>query len=305
MTIDRGEGPIMSEEETIRERKNTSEQKMSEENVRAEKMSEQQMSAEKISEQKQLVQEQFGRVARAYVDSAMHNNQTALEAVVAAVDPHADWLVLDVATGGGHVAKALAGMVKHVVASDLTPRMLAEARSHIRDVSGIDNVSYVTADAEQLPFLSDTFDAVTCRIAPHHFPNPRQFVQEVARVLKPGGRFVLVDNIVPEDGALAAWYNTVEHLRDRSHIRCAPATQWQEWIAAAGLVFERGQASWKKFEFESWALRMVTSEQQYREVLEYIQSAPKAAADYFQVEFVEGKVLSFQGLEWLAVSHKP
>ncbi len=267
------------------------------------------MNDETSTEQKQIVKEQFGRTARAYVESTLHNNQTALGVVVTAVNPKSDWLVLDVATGGGHVAKALAGKVKHVIASDLTPAMLEEARSHIRDVSGINNVSYVLADAEQLPFLTETFDAVTCRIAPHHFPHPHQFVAEAARVLKRGGRFVLVDNIVPEDDALADWYNTVEKLRDKSHIRCASTTEWQAWMGRAGLVFERGQTSWKKFEFDSWARRMVTSEEQYHEVLDFIRSAPQAAANYFRVETEknvhETTVLSFQGQEWLAVCHKP
>ena len=95
------------------------------------------------------------------------------------------------------MALAFAPHVAQVVATDITPEMLAEA-AKLAAQQGLANVETATADAEALPFADASFDLVSCRIAPHHFANVPRFVAEAARVLKPGGTFALVDNIAPD-----------------------------------------------------------------------------------------------------------
>ena len=102
--------------------------------------------------------------------------------------------------GGGHTALAVAAKAGHVVASDFTQKMLTTAREFISS-KGTTNVTYALADAEALPFADHSFSLVTTRIAPHHFPDTRSYVHEVARVLEPGGRFLLEDSVVPEGEA--------------------------------------------------------------------------------------------------------
>lgn len=137
---------------------------------------------------KARVQDQFGATAAAYVASAGHAAGDDLAQLVAWNEGGPEKAALDVATGGGHTALALAAHYGRVVASDLTAPMLAAAEGFIRG-KGIANVDFRLADAEALPFGDAEFDAVSCRIAPHHFPDPARFVAEVARVLKPGGLF--------------------------------------------------------------------------------------------------------------------
>src|SRR5439155_4004493 len=133
---------------------------------------------------------------------------------------------LDIATGGGHTALAIAPYVAQVTVTDLTPRMLEKAREYLLS-QGVTNAQFQVADAEQLPFPAASFDRVTCRIAPHHFPNIAQFVREVARVLKPGGLFLLIDCMVPGDPELDTFDNTVEKWRDPSHGLSCTAEEWQ------------------------------------------------------------------------------
>ncbi len=102
------------------------------------------------------------------------------------------------------------------VVTDLTKEMLENTKKHLKD---FENLTYILADAEALPFLDQSFDVVTCRIAPHHFPNPDKFIEEVARVLAPDGTFILIDNVVPDDRKLATFMNMFEKLRDDSHVR--------------------------------------------------------------------------------------
>ncbi len=186
---------------------------------------------------KNLVQEQFGAAAQGYVASAGHARGGDLARLVELARPRGDERMLDIATGGGHTALAFAPHVREVVASDLTPRMLAAAEAFIRG-QGVTNVLFEPADAEELPFADTSFDIVTARIAPHHFPNPRRFVHQAARVLRPGGLFLLDDNMAPEDAELDAFMNRFEQWRDPSHVRAYTVGEWRGWMADAGLTVE-------------------------------------------------------------------
>ena len=100
------------------------------------------------------------------------------------------------------------------------------------------------ADAEELPYADGRSQLVTCRIAPHHFPRIDRFVAESFRVLKPGGLFGLVDNIVP-DGEAGDYVNAFEKLRDPSHGRCLTLAEWLAELKKAGFVIQHqiGRAS--------------------------------------------------------------
>src|SRR5688572_26612527 len=117
---------------------------------------------------KALVQSQFGSSAEDYVSSRTHASGSDLTRLVELANLQGDERVLDVATGGGHTALAFARRAREVVAVDITERMLQVAEAFIRE-QGLTNVSFERADAEALPFPNESFDIVTCRIAPHHF----------------------------------------------------------------------------------------------------------------------------------------
>ncbi|MBG9542247.1 methylase [Cytobacillus firmus] len=247
---------------------------------------------------KKKVQNTFGKNAEKYVTSKIHGDAAELDQLVQTLNPQKDWVVLDIATGGGHVAKSLAPFVSQVFAADLTKEMLANTARHLESYK---NIWYIIADAEALPFLDESFDAVTCRIAPHHFPHPEKFIAEAGRVLKPGGSFLLVDNVSPDEKELADYMNTVEKLRDDSHCRCLSAAEWRKLFAASGLNETNTKSRKKTFEFPSWVRRTAESDEQISAVEEYILQADQAAADYFQIELHEGKVQSFKVDEWMAL----
>ena len=206
------------------------------------------------------VRERFGRAAGGYVRSATHRAPDELATVVRLAAPEPADLALDIATGGGHTALALAPHVARVTASDITGEMLDAARAHIGG-AGADNVDYVIADAEALPFGDESFDIVTCRIAAHHFPRPERFVAEAARVLRPGGRLVLQDQVVPDDPGAAAVVNGFEALRDPSHARSLAESEWLAFVRGAGLEVGEVEHIVKRHDFVGWcALRWGTPE---------------------------------------------
>jgi ubiquinone/menaquinone biosynthesis C-methylase UbiE len=126
--------------------------------------------------------------------------------------------VLDIATGAGRTALAVAPYVAHVIATDITSQMLDQAR-RLAGEQGLSNITVETADAEALPYDDGCFDLGTCRIAPHHFTDIPLFLRESLRVLRPGDLFSLVANIVPP-GSAGDYINAFEKLRDPSHGRC-------------------------------------------------------------------------------------
>ncbi len=251
---------------------------------------------------KEKVKQVFGQNAEEYVTSDIHAKGDDLPLMIEWLKPQSTWITLDVATGGGHVAKTLAPHVANVFSTDLTEEMLANTAKHLK--KQFENIFYVIADAEQLPFLEATFDVVTCRIAPHHFPSPASFIKEVTRVLKPGGRFVLIDNVAPAEPHLDQFMNTVEKLRDESHVRCLTVDEWRGLFAQHGLTEQQSLNRKKTFQFPTWVQRTTSSQEQRDQVEQYMLSANKEIKDYFSVTSESNRIQSHQIDEWMVLCEK-
>ena len=176
-------------------------------------------------EQARRVQAQFGASAAAYVASPLHAAGEDLERLLAWGAARRADRVLDVATGGGHTALAFSGIVRRIVAYDLTEPMLKAARAHVRS-RGAANIDFVAGDADALPFRDESFDVVTCRTAAHHFADVAAAVRQIHRVLRPGGSLLLQDILGHDDAAANAFILEVEKRRDPSHVRSYRAAQW-------------------------------------------------------------------------------
>ena len=168
--------------------------------------------------------------AQLYRESPAHREGPDLDLVV-------DWAAgartaLDVATGGGHVARRLREAGLEVVTTDFAPGM------------GPD----VVCPAEHLPFADSSFDVVASRVAAHHFADPRAAAAEMARVS--GDRVIVVDNLFMSDEAEEA-----DRIRDHSHVRNYTETEWRAMLEEPGLVVEEVRLFDKPIELESWLVR--------------------------------------------------
>lgn len=239
-------------------------------------------------ELKAKVQTQFGASSDAYATSDIHARGESLAVLLNLVQPQSDWQSLDVATGAGHTALAFASHVAQVMATDLTAEMLTKT-AELAAQRGLANVSTRSADAESLPFDDASFNLVTCRLAFHHFPNPRQALAEFARVLKPGGLVGLTDNITVPDKPAAGYYNAYEKLRDPSHHWVYPLARLQAMFEEAGLAVEQVSPTLtKEFEFHEWADRQHVSPEDKEKLLEMMRHIPEALQPLFAPRWVEG-----------------
>jgi ubiquinone/menaquinone biosynthesis C-methylase UbiE len=207
------------------------------------------------SEDRKLNQQQFGQHASNFVRSNAHARGYSLSRLIELINPQAGWWALDIATGGGHVALVMARSVEQVVASDLTHRMLLVARQHLSD-SGVFNVAYCGAAAEQLPYPDSIFDCVTCRIAPHHFLDVAAFVQEATRVLRPGGILAVADNVVSGEAKIARVVNIIDRFRDPSHQQTYSLDDWETFFYSAGLSVTHTEVFDKETDVDEWASRL-------------------------------------------------
>ena len=248
---------------------------------------------------KTLSQEQFGQNSAFYLTSTPHATGKSLQRLVELTAPQKNWRVLDIATGGGHVAYTFAPHVARVWATDITQEMLDMVKAEAAK-RGLGNLRTTYAKAEALPFEDESFDLVTCRIAPHHFDSIPDYLAEAHRVLKPGGTLAVVDNVVPA-GPVGDYVNAFERLRDPSHLRAWTMDEWRAAIKAAGFAIGHEEQLFKPMVFKSWASR-------YDDVMKRLLSALLTQATPEVKALLEpkgdGEALTFRLCEGLFIAER-
>jgi SAM-dependent methyltransferase len=230
-----------------------------------------------------LVDTQFGSQAGAYLNSAVHAQGPDLQALTVLVAGKSQARVLDLGCGGGHVSFSVAPQVREVVAYDLSAEMLAVVAQAAR-ARGLANLVTQQGVAEKLPFADDSFDYVFSRYSAHHWRDRDLGLREAARVLKPGGTAAFVDTVAPAPPLLDTFLQTVELLRDPSHVRDYSRAEWLAAIGRAGLHAGAASEHRVRLDMRTWLERMRTPRVQADAIRALQAAMSTSVTQHFAIE---------------------
>lgn len=215
--------------------------------------------------------------------------------------------VLDVATGTGFTALGVAPLVASVTGLDVSTGMMGEARRRAAE-AGAGNVEFQQGSAEAIPFPGASFDAVTCRLAAHHFGSVPAFLAECARVLAPGGRLLIADTTVLDDAPeLDEWQIRVESLRDPSHQRSYSPGAWASFLRDAGFVIDAidSVSGFVPITLNAWLIKGGCVGDAERTVRAMFAEASPAIRETLAIQELPDGDTGFRWLRVVLAAHRP
>lgn len=234
-------------------------------------------------DQPTLVAKHFGSAAQNYLTSSVHalgSDLQQLENLAQALKPKK---TLDLGCGAGHASYALAqGSASSIVAYDLLEQMLGIVAKEAQ-TRGLTQITTQQGPAETLPFPDNSFDLIVTRFSAHHWRDLDAALTEAARVLAPGGTLIVIDVVAPETPLFDTVLQTIEILRDPSHVRDYRVSEWNAMLTRAGFSISNHH-QWKlPLEFKSWVSRIGTSDDGVKALQTVFAALPLEVKDYFSI----------------------
>jgi ubiquinone/menaquinone biosynthesis C-methylase UbiE len=254
------------------------------------------------SEHDRVIARAFTEQAAGFDASAVANAQTLLDAIVGIAEPQAGERWLEAACGPGVIARAFAPHVASVHGVDLTPAMIDTARRRAAE-AGAPNLTFDVADATATGLPAASFDGAVTRFSIHHLPVPARLFEELARIVRPGGRLVIADHLADEDADARAWSQEIERLRDPSHWASVTAEQMRVFGERAGLELSDERRLAFELDFDDWLTRGSRNRVAHGLVDRALADAPAAARAFTVRERAEGRRLTLE--LWLGLWTRP
>lgn len=231
----------------------------------------------------QKISEQFSPQANAYLTSTVHAAGEDLQRLAEWLTPHRNASILDIGCGAGHASFMAAPLVEHVTAYDLSEEMLAVVQQ-AAEARTLKNIDCRQGVAEVLPFADQQFDIVISRYSAHHWQDVPQALREAYRVVKPGGRIIIMDIASPGSPLFDIWLQSIEVLRDPSHVRDYSPGEWLQMATESGFRIEQLISGRLALDFQQWVTRMNTPAPTVAAIRALQQAISGQVQDYFQLQ---------------------
>lgn len=236
-----------------------------------------------MSTQHQVNQQQYQDKSQAYLTSSVHAQGIEFQKMQQLIQAHQFKTVLDLGCGGGHVSYQVAPLVDQVIAYDLTPSMVELVAQQALQ-KGFDHVMAVQGAAEVLPFADQSFGCVISRYSAHHWQNVAQAMAEIRRVLAPQGKVIMVDILGNSNPVMDTFFQTIETIRDPSHVRNYSLGEWAHFAEYVGFTVEAVEKQHLDLEFQSWTERMKTPEYAVQTIRDLQHKASDQTRHYYQIQ---------------------
>lgn len=236
-----------------------------------------------MSTHHQVNQQQYQDKSQAYLTSSVHAQGIEFQKMQQLIQLHQFKTVLDLGCGGGHVSYQVAPFVEQVTAYDLTPSMV-ELVAQQATQKGVNNVITQQGAAESLPFADQSFDCVISRYSAHHWHNVAQAMSEIYRVVAQQGKVIMVDILGNSNPVMDNFFQTMESIRDPSHVRNYSLQEWMHFAECAGFQIECVEKQHLELEFQSWTERMQTPEYAVQTIRHLQHKASDQTRQYYQIQ---------------------
>jgi ubiquinone/menaquinone biosynthesis C-methylase UbiE len=214
-----------------------------------------------------------------------------------------DARALDIATGTGEFARALAPHVATVIGLDATDAMLEQGRKFVGQ-AGFENIEFQKGVVQDLPFEDETFDIISSRYAFHHFADPKPVISEMVRVCKTGGHVIIVDIIVPDEST-GAEYNYYEWLCDQSHTRCLGFEEFRTYFRLFGMDVVSARVRDLEEKLIEWMDFSLTEKEHREEILRALSAELGGGPKTGLAPYEQGSVFCFKQRDLAIVGRKP
>ena len=198
---------------------------------------------------KKIIKEEFAKQSSTLESSNIFTDSEITEKIKKALDVKNQMTILDLGCGPGILTSCIAPFSKIIVGFDLTPEMTTKAKVRC---STSKNAVFLIGDAECLPFKNDSFDRIVTRLTLHHFINVEKVLSEMYRVLKVGGKAIILDIVSSEKKDEAEIHNALEKIRDPSHVKMLPKSELLSLTKNSGFTILSEDAWVKQRYFDEW-----------------------------------------------------
>ncbi|NCG35204.1 MAG: methyltransferase domain-containing protein [Dehalococcoidales bacterium] len=248
-------------------------------------------------------QDQFNNNAEHYVNSFTHSSGESLIQIK-------NWVsklenintAIDLATGPGFTAFEISKLSKHVIATDISIKMLDQAKK-IASERNITNIDFEEIDAMNISYKDNFFDLVSCRTAPHHFININKFLSEVKRILKNQGYFILADTSTSINEEPRTWQQKVEKIRDKTHIESLDIHSWARKIESYGFNIIDKTVTQVPMTFNKWVQRSGTSKKDIEILFNLFKNASSKSIKEFKIKEINNIDFSFSWPCFVSISN--
>jgi len=221
-----------------------------------------------------------------------HGTEADIRRLVDLAEPKKTDIALDIVTGLGHVARALAGKVARVDAVDPDRKMLDESET-LAGEEGITGINFIQGTPDDLPVETDAYDIVTARMALRHLKEGAKCIKEVHRILKPNGRFLIADSLAPPHADLEDFLTNLMKHRDRSHVKSYTLAELENTLEREDFDIDLIEIYPKENDFKSWAKKAGIDDDTIRLIARLFQGASDRVKRHFRVVEKSGKLVSF------------